>query len=98
MIKVIKTTKLARCPVCGGEVELRRNSGKRFQIKCTNPACYVRTAWNSKTDTLCNWSEITARLAYEDVSKKSVVEAAFGPELQSASSVYRDRVQKVVKE
>lgn len=63
MIKRVKTKNLAKCPICGADVELRRNSGKRFQIKCTNPNCYVRTSWTSKTNTLCTWSEITSRLA-----------------------------------
>lgn len=94
MIKVVKTKELAHCPICGSKVELRRNSGKRFQIKCTNPDCYVRTSWNSKTDTLCNWSSITARLAADASNKQA--QQALDNEMQSASSVYRDRKQIVI--
>lgn len=92
MIKVIETRDLAPCPICGSKVVLRRNSGKRFQIKCTNPDCYVRTSWRSKTDTLCTWSAINARLARNHDMKDGI--HLLNQELQSEQSIYRDRNQK----
>lgn len=92
MIKVIETRDLARCPICGSKVVLRRNSGKRFQIKCTNSACYVRTSWSSKTDTLCTWSEICARMGTNaDWAEGTVL---LNRQLQSSQSVFRDRNQR----
>lgn len=96
MIKVIKTRELARCPICESQVQLQRNSGKRFQIKCTNPDCYVRTAWMSKTDTLCIWSEITARLSRKKAAEEDM--KFLNDNLQSAESIYRDRNERIIKE
>lgn len=95
MIKVIATRDLADCPICGSKVVLRRNSGKRFQIKCTNPDCYVRTSWKSKTDTLCAWSAITARLGVEGYTWKDGVNL-LNQEIQSAQSVHRDRNEREI--
>lgn len=95
MIKVIPTRNLARCPVCGSEVVLRRNSGKRFQIKCTNPDCYVRTAWLSKTFTLCTWSEICARLGYSLLDEEG--QELLNRNLQSNESIYRDRNEREIQ-
>lgn len=94
MIKVIETRNLAPCPICGSPVQLRRNSGKRFQIKCTNPDCYVRTAWLSKTFTLCTWSEICARLgySYKDEEGNELLQR----NLQSEESIYRGRNERII--
>lgn len=95
MIKVIPTRNLAPCPICGSKVELRRNSGKRFQIKCTNPTCYVRTAWLSKTLTLCTWSEICARLGYSYHDEKG--QKLLNDNLQSPESIYRGRNEREIQ-
>lgn len=70
MIKVIPVKGLPKCPICGSPVQLQRNSGRRFQVKCSNPKCYVHTDWRSKTDALAMWGALTTQYAKNQATEE----------------------------
>lgn len=57
---------LRRCPKCGGEVILRKNASKRFQVAC--PKCRTHTGWESKIDAIISWYNLSA--IYEGMYSK----------------------------
>lgn len=50
--KTYKLERIAKCPVCGAEPVLRRDSTKRFQVWCS---CGCKTGWNTKPEAIIDW-------------------------------------------
>lgn len=50
--KVFKLKRIAKCPVCGSEPVIRRDSTKRFQVWCK---CGCKTGWSTKPEAIINW-------------------------------------------
>lgn len=60
-------TKLERCPFCGAEAEVVRNSSGSYFARCTNRQCAAKTrlyhenengarlAWNRRAESTCHY-------------------------------------------
>ena len=58
MLEIIDSKNLPKCPQCDNEVQLLRNSAGRFQVRCTNSECKMRTGWLSKTEAIISYANI----------------------------------------
>lgn len=76
-------TELKRCPFCGAEAELVRNSSGSYFARCTNKQCAAKTrlyhenevgariAWNKRAEPTCDRDallEIAAEIEDNDMS------------------------------
>lgn len=50
--KVMELPRIHRCPVCGANPVLRRDSTKRFQVWCS---CGCKTGWDTKPEVIIDW-------------------------------------------
>lgn len=62
--RIIHSSRLDRCPVCGGEAVIRDlREGTRYIAQCSNAKCALRTTTydRSSDDALRSWNNLVAR-------------------------------------
>ena len=62
--RIIHSSRLDRCPVCGGEAVIRDlREGTRYIAQCSNAKCVLRTTTydRSSDDALRSWNNLVAR-------------------------------------
>lgn len=61
--KVFTLKRIKRCPMCGAEPVLRKDSTKRFQVYCE---CGCKTGWTTKTQAVIDWYNIILALREQE--------------------------------
>lgn len=59
--------RLEKCPICGSEPVLRKDSTKRFQVWCS---CGCKTGWTTKTQAVIDWYNLILALMKQDALKE----------------------------
>lgn len=89
-------TELKRCPFCGAEAELVRNSSGSYFARCTNKQCAAKTrlyhenevgtriAWNKRAEPTCDRDALLALADEMDAEKNFVLVGGYARRIREA--------------